>query len=474
MTLIKSISGIRGTIGGYPDHNLSPIDIVKITSAYGLWIIKNNYKKNYNKKKYINIGRDARKSGLTISYLVISTLQNLGINIIDLGISTTPTIKLSIIKEKSIGGIIISASHNPKNWNALKLLDQNGEPISNKILKYIIKYYNNYKKILFVQIKKIGIYIKKNNYIYYHIQKILKLSLVNIQLIKKRNYKIVIYAMNSSGSIAIPMLLQFLGIKNIIKISCDLNKDIPNNPEPIDKNLRYISKKVLSVKADLGIVVDPDVDRLVFISEKGKSFGEEYTIVAIADYILNNKIGPIVSNISSSKALEDLIKKKPGALHYYSSVGEINVIKKMKEVNAIFGGEGNGGVIYPDLHYGRDALVGIALFLSYLAYLNISISKMKKKYSKYFISKKKINMNIYNKKILNKIYNKYYNNNTKVDTSDGLKIQFINEWVHIRISNTESIIRIYAESITKKNAEKLANKFINEIKYFNKKNFLNY
>lgn len=464
MVLINSISGIRGTIGGISGKSLTPIDIVKISTFYGFWIKKNFF----NKENIIVIGRDSRKSGKTISKLISSTIQNIGFNVIDLGLSTTPTIKLCVFTNKYNGGIIISASHNPKNWNALKLLNNKGEFISEDGLKYILKNYKNYNNnnlLKFVITKKIGNYSKKNNYIVNHINKVINLPLVDIKSIQNSKFKIVVHGMNSIGGIAVPMLLNFLGV-DVIKINCIPNGNIPINPESNENKINNLSKKILSENADLGIIVDPDVDRLSFVCENGIFFGEEYTIVAIADYILDNNIGPTVSNLSSSRALKDISNKK-GVNHYYSSVGEFNVIKKMKETHAVIGGEGNGGVIYPNIHYGRDAITGIALFLTYLSKLKIPISKMKNRYPRYFMSKKNISLNNINhnslKIIFNKITNKYRINNNLINLNDGLRIDFSNEWVHLRVSNTEPIIRIYTESNSKYSSEKLANKFIDEI-----------
>lgn len=460
MTLIKSISGIRGTIGGESEKNLTPIDIVKLSASYGLWI--KNQKINNN--NFIIIGRDARISGDTINKLVIATLQNIGINIIDIGISTVSTVGISITIENAIGGIMLSASHNPKNWNAIKFLDNNGELISENILHNILKIFK--KNIFyFINEEKIGFYKKKYNYISKHIKKILKLPLVDIESIKNSKFTIVVDGINSTGGIAVPMLLNSLGV-NVIKIHCNANGKFVHDPEPLPKNLYNISKKVLSVKADFGIAIDPDVDRLVFICENGEFFGEEYSLVAIADYVLKYNIGPTVSNLSSSLALRDITNAR-GALHYYCPVGELNVIKKMKEVNAVIGGEGNGGIIYPKLHYGRDALVGIALFLSYLSNIKISISTLRAKYPNYFISKKKIKLpynTFFKKKIFSSLREEYKNMN--IDITDGIRINFEKEWVHLRVSNTESVIRIYAESISQYNADKLTSFFLKKIKKY--------
>lgn len=462
MTLIKSISGIRGTIGGETSKNLTPIDIVKFTAAYGLWI-KNEIKQLYSHNNIIIVGRDSRISGETINKLVIATLQNIGFNIFDIGISTIPTVGIAVIMENAIGGIMLSASHNPQNWNAIKFLDYQGEVISDNILKYILNCIQQ-DSFYFINEDKIGFYKKKYNYFTKHIAEILKLPLIDIQSIQNSNFKIVVDGINSTGGIVVPMLLKLLGVE-VIKLNCTPNGKFNHDPEPLPNNLLDLSKKVLSAQAHLGIAIDPDVDRLVFICENGEYFGEEYSLITIADYILKYTIGPTVSNLSSSIILKTITNAK-GALHYYCPVGEFNVIKKMKEVNAVIGGEGNGGIIYPKLHYNRDALVGIALFLSYLSHLKIPMSQLKTKYPNYFISKKKFlfkNNHLLQNKLFNFIINEYKNQD--IDLTDGIRINFKKEWVHIRISNTESVIRIYAESISQNDADRLTSFFIKKIKY---------
>lgn len=462
MTLIKSISGIRGTIGGQIGKNLTPIDVVKFSSAYGM-----SLKLKYKKENIIVIvGRDSRVSGKIINKLVTSTLQSLGINVIDLGVSTTPTVQIAVIMEKANGGIILTASHNPKNWNALKLLDHNGEFISEKLIRFILKL-SDKNKFFFVKIDQLGYYKFKKNYIQKHIKAILSLPLVDIQAIKSVRFKIVVDGVNSIGGIAVPMLLETLGVE-IIKLHCEPNGNFSHNPELLHKNLRDICKEVPIKKANLGIAVDPDVDRLVFICENGKFFGEEYTLVAIADYILKKNPGPTVSNLSSSMALKDITIKN-GMAYYSSPIGEMNVVKKMKEVGAVIGGEGNGGIIYPELHYGRDALVGIALFLTYLSYFNQPISQLRIKYPNYFMLKKKIKF--FSQKNIESVFNYIKKNYKKenLDLTDGIKINFSKEWIHLRKSNTEPIIRIYIESDSQQNLNFLFQKILNIIHKINYK-----
>ncbi len=459
MPLIKSISGIRGTIGGKNGENLTPLDVVKFSTAYGLWL------KEYNTtdKNSIVIGRDARISGEMVENIVVATLQAMGFSIIKIGLATTPTVEFAVLKEKAAGGIIITASHNPKNWNALKLLNDKGEFLNDQEGKRILKIAEteNYK---YSTIDEIGDVTCIDNYEDIHIDAILKLHLVDIEKIKNKNFSVAIDCVNSVGGIVIPKLLKKLGVSNIIELYCTPNGDFPHNPEPLPENLKKISKTINEKKADLGFAVDPDVDRLAIICEDGSMFGEEYTLVAVADYVLSKTPGNTVSNLSSTRALKD-ITEKYGQKYYATAVGEVNVVTKMKEVNAVIGGEGNGGVIYPESHYGRDALVGIALFLSFLAEKNIKVSNLKKSYPQYYISKNKIELdeNINMDNILNSLKIKY--NDCPTHTTDGLKIEFpqSKEWVHLRKSNTEPIIRIYAESNTEKNAELLAKKIIAEI-----------
>ncbi len=461
MTLIKSISGIRGTIGGKVNENLTPIDIVKFTSSYGEFI-KN---KNFNVKNLkIIVGRDARISGEILNSLIINTLISLGFEVVDLGLSTTPTVEMAVVKHKANGGIILTASHNPREWNALKLLNEKGEFLSAKEGEFILEIAEkedfNFSKIDFLGKKTFY-----KNSINDHIDEILKLELVDISLIKKANFHVVIDAVNSTGGIALPLLLEKLGVKKIEKLYCEPNGEFPHNPEPIPENLTEISKVIVEKNADIGFVVDPDVDRLAIVCEDGSMFGEEYTLVAVSDYVLQNKKGNTVSNLSSTKALRD-ITEKYNCNYFSSAVGEVNVVEMMKNKNAVIGGEGNGGIIYPELHYGRDAILGIALFLTFLAKKNIKCSELRSKYPNYFISKNKIKLNekINTNEILKKIYDIYKNKNLEISLIDGVKINFENSWVHLRKSNTEPIIRIYSESKSKKESEMLSEKIINEIK----------
>ncbi|MCK9255505.1 MAG: phosphoglucosamine mutase [Bacteroidales bacterium] len=459
MTLIKSISGIRGTIGGVANENLTPSDIVKYITAYSLW------QKETNKKaKTIVVGRDARPSGKIIENIVVAVFNSLGFDVINIGLATTPTTEFAVINEKADGGIIITASHNPNNWNALKLLNNKGEFLNADEGKRILELAET-SKAEFAEVGKLGNTTKLRNYENLHIDSILKLKLVNKELIKASNFTVAIDCVNSVGGFAIPKLLKSLGIKNIIELYCTPNGQFPHNPEPLPENLTEISKLIKEKKADIGFVVDPDVDRLAIVCEDGTMFGEEYTLVAVADYILSKTPGNTVSNLSSTQALKD-ISEKYKVEYNSSAVGEVNVVEKMKKTNAVIGGEGNGGVIYPESHYGRDALVGIALFLSFLAEKQLKVSELKKTYPNYFISKNKIELtkDINLNNIFEKLLEKYKNN--PHHTIDGLKIEFpeTKEWVHLCSSNTEPIIRIYCESLNQKNAEALAKKFIEEIK----------
>lgn len=459
MTLIKSISGIRGTIGGKVNENLTPIDMVKFASAYGYWLLQENLNSDKEKLKVV-IGRDARISGKMASSLVANTLVGLGIDVIDLGLSTTPTVEIAVPLENANGGIILTASHNPKQWNALKLLNEKGEFINDKQGKTILEIAKN-DWYIFAEVDDLGKYTKKPNYIKKHIKEVLDLPLVNTNAIKQANFKVVVDAVNSTGGIAIPKLLEALHV-TCIKLYCEPNGEFPHNPEPLPENLTEISKMVVQKNADFGIVVDPDVDRLALICEDGSMFGEEYTLVACADYILGKNKGNTVSNLSSSRALAD-ITKKHGGTYFASAVGEVNVVKKMKEKNAVIGGEGNGGIIYPKSHYGRDSLVGVALFLSHLAEKKISAKELRMSYPQYFMCKNKIQLTpqINVEEILLKIKDRY--KNEKTTTIDGLKIDFKDEWVHLRKSNTEPIIRIYTESTSQDKADDLAQKMIQEI-----------
>ncbi len=457
MTLIKSISGIRGTIGGLVGEGLTPLDIVKFTTAFGYLCRE----KSENKK--IVIGRDARTSGEMVSNIVTSTLMSMGFDIVDLGLSTTPTVEIAVPLEEAAGGIILTASHNPAQWNALKLLNHEGEFISAEDGEKLLKLAENDNALEYVEYMHLGEYKYDDTYIDKHIALILDLPLVDVEAITQKDFKIAIDCVNSTGGIAIPKLLKALGVKNVTEYFCEPNGHFPHNPEPLPEHLTHISDGIKSGNFDLGIVVDPDVDRLALLNEDGTPFGEEYTLVAVADYILKNSPGNTVSNLSSSKALKEITLKKGGS-YSAAAVGEVNVVNKMKETNAIIGGEGNGGVIYPKLHYGRDALVGIALFLTHLAKFGKSISFLKGQYPNYNISKNKIELtpDIDVDEILEAIENKYKNN--PINTIDGVKIEFENEWVHLRKSNTEPIIRIYSESETLATAEHLANKIISDIK----------
>ena len=456
MTLIKSISGIRGTIGGNVGDSLTPIDIVRFTSAYAKFISDQDCNSNI-----IVIGRDARLSGTMVSNIVSGTLIGCGFNVIDIGLSTTPTVEVAVEKESAAGGIIITASHNPKQWNALKLLNNKGEFISavdgEKILDYAQK-----EDFNFSLIENIGSYNYDDTHNEKHIEDVLNLELVNVDLIRSKKFKVVLDAVNSTGGILIPKLLEKLGVE-CVELFCDPTGNFPHNPEPLPENLIEISKKVVDTNADLGIVVDPDVDRLALVCEDGSMFGEEYTLVSVADYVLSKTPGNTVSNLSSTRALSD-VTNKHNSNYFASAVGEVNVVEKMKDKNAVIGGEGNGGIIYPALHYGRDALVGIALFLTNLAEKEMSCKSLRKTYPNYFISKNKIDLDLSVDiaKLLKTLESKFSLNN--INTIDGLKINFDDGWVHLRRSNTEPIIRIYSESVTLDKANQLAEDFISQIK----------
>jgi len=456
VSLIKSISGIRGTIGGRAGEGLTPIDIVKFSSAYGAWVIQ----KTNNPK--VVIGRDARISGDMVSKLVSATLQGMGIDVIDLGLSTTPTVEFAVPLEKAGGGIILTASHNPIQWNALKLLNSKGEFISDEEGKDILTKAEN-EDFVFAEVKKLGSYKVIDDYIDRHIQHVLDLELVDVEAIKARNFKVVVDAVNSTGGIAVPKLLRALGVTEIEEMFCTPDGHFPHNPEPLPENLRDIIQKLERGSFDLGIVVDPDVDRLAFINEDGSTFGEEYTLVAVADYVLSKTPGNTVSNLSSTRALRDVTEKRGGS-YTASAVGEVNVVNQMKAVDAVIGGEGNGGIIYPASHYGRDALVGIGLFLTHLAYFGKTISRLRASYPSYYISKNKIELTpqIDVDKILLEIKDKYKKH--QINDIDGVKIDFDKEWVHLRKSNTEPIIRIYSESESEATAEHLAKKIMQDIK----------
>ena len=459
MTLIKSISGIRGTIGGNPGDNLTPIDAVKFASAYGVFLKKRN--PNQSNLKVV-IGRDARISGKMISSLVANTLVGIGIDVIDLGLSTTPTVEVAVPLEKADGGIILTASHNPKQWNALKLLNEKGEFLSGDDGKEILATAesDNYD---FAEVDNLGSYTKDSSYLEKHIQEVLNLELVDVDAIQKANFKVVVDGVNSTGGIFIPALLKELNVE-CIELYCTPNGHFPHNPEPLKEHLTDISELVVKENADFGIVVDPDVDRLALICEDGSMFGEEYTLVACADYVLGRLGGGnTVSNLSSSRALRD-VTQSHGGNYQASAVGEVNVVVKMKETNAAIGGEGNGGIIYPESHYGRDSLVGVALFLSQLAHKKVSCKALRESYPSYFMSKNKIQLTpqIDVDAILKSMANTYANE--EVNTIDGVKIDFAEEWIHLRKSNTEPIIRIYTEAKSQADADALAERFIGEIK----------
>jgi phosphomannomutase len=458
MTLIKSISGIRGTIGGKVNDGLTPIDTVKFAAAYGTWL-KNQYP---GKKIKVVIGRDARLSGQMISDLVSSTLIGLGIDVINLGLSTTPTVEIAVPLEEAQGGIILTASHNPKQWNALKLLNSKGEFISGKEGELLLEIAEQ-EAFDFADVDDLGLITNDDSYLQKHIDAVLNLELVDVEAIKNADFSIVVDAVNSSGGIFVPALLSALGVNKVTKMYCEPTGHFPHNPEPLPEHLTDLSTKIKEVGADLGITVDPDVDRLAMVCEDGSMFGEEYTLVAVSDYVLSHTPGSTVSNMSSTKALRDITEAR-GLSYFAAAVGEVNVVTKMKAQNAVIGGEGNGGIIYPASHYGRDALVGIALFLTHLAKKAIKCSELRDSYPTYTISKNKIELtpSINVDAILSKMAEKY--KNEEVDTLDGVKIYIGDEWVHLRKSNTEPIIRVYSESNTEENANKFALKIMNEIK----------
>lgn len=456
MTLIKSISGIRGTIGGKAGEGLTPVDVIKFTSAFGSWILKSTH----NPK--VVVGRDARISGSIINSLVVSTLQSLGIDVIDAGLSTTPSVEMLVVNLQAGGGIILTASHNPKEWNALKLLNSKGEFISGEEGTEILRI-GEAQEFSFSNVDSLGKYQSYTKSIEDHIDSILRLSLVDVESIRRANFKVAVDAVNSTGGVAVPLLLNSLGVEQVFKLYCDPTGEFPHNPEPLPEHLGEISKLVLDQKADLGIVVDPDVDRLAIICEDGSMFGEEYTLVAISDYILAHTKGNTVSNLSSTRALSDVTSKYGGS-YKASAVGEVNVVVEMKATNAVIGGEGNGGIIYPELHYGRDALVGIALFLSHLAKSKLTVSQLRKTYPNYFMSKNKIELTpeIDVDRVLNAVAERF--KNEKVNLLDGVKIDFEDGWVHLRKSNTEPIIRIYSEASSASEAQSLAENLIGVIK----------
>ena len=458
MALIKSISGIRGTIGGSSGENFTPLDVVKFTSAYGSWLLQKN-----NSKKVV-VGRDGRISGHMVQQLVTNTLIGMGLDVIDAGLSTTPTVEMAVMWEKAAGGIIITASHNPKEWNALKLLNEFGEFISAADGLWILKKASD-EDFKYSTVEKLGSYTVNDTFLQKHIDAVVNYSMIDIENIQKKNFSVVVDVVNSTGALFIPPLLHALGVTKVTLINEEITGRFAHNPEPLPENLTELSAAVRKNKADLGIAVDPDVDRLCFVSEDGSMFGEEYTLVAVADYVLSKRLGNSVSNMSSTKALKE-ITLKHGGNYYPSAVGEVNVVQKMKEVGAVIGGEGNGGIIIPDLHYGRDALIGIGLFLSALSTHKNGIKSFRARYPDYFISKNKIELeNGFDlSAIFDKIRIKY--KNQPVNTEDGLKIEFDNDWVHLRSSNTEPIIRIYAESSFETTANNIALRLMQDIKEF--------
>jgi phosphomannomutase len=456
VALIKSISGIRGTIGGIAGNNLTPPDIIKFTAAFGQWVVANTGKKK------IVIGRDARISGEMVRNLVVGTLQSIGIDVVDLGLSTTPTVEVAVPDEHAGGGIILTASHNPKQWNALKLLNEKGEFISDLDGQWVLEMAEK-TDLEYADVNDLGTVVYDDSYLQKHINKVLALPLVDVDAIRKADFKVVIDCVNSTGGIFVPALLKALGVSTIHELYCEPNGEFPHNPEPLAENLIDLSREVVSKKADLGIAVDPDVDRLCFVCEDGSMFGEEYTLVAVSDYVLMHTPGNTVSNLSSTRALRD-VTESAGCTYTAAAVGEVNVVNAMKETNAIIGGEGNGGVIYPESHYGRDALVGIALFLTHLAKKGQTVSVLRASYPAYFISKNKITltpeMDI--DSLLAEVEKRY--EKQPHSTIDGLKIEFDKQWVHLRRSNTEPIIRIYSEGSSETIADNLAQKIILDIK----------
>jgi phosphomannomutase len=458
LTLIKSISGIRGTIGGEVGENLTPVDIVKFAAAYGSILQNSNGRKDIT----VLIGRDARMSGPMVRDLVANTLIGMGINVIDLGLSTTPTVEVAVVEEKAAGGIILTASHNPAQWNALKLLNEKGEFISADLGKQVIDQAESLN-MSFCKIDDLGTLTQNDSYLERHIQMVLDHPYVDAEAVKKANFSVVVDAVNSSGGVFVPALLKALGVAQVEELYCTPNGQFPHNPEPLPEHLVDLSNMVVDKEADLGITVDPDVDRLAFVNEDGKVFGEEYTLVAVADYVLSQEKGNTVSNLSSTRALRD-VTEGHGGKYYASAVGEVNVVEKMREVSAVIGGEGNGGIIDPKLHYGRDALIGIGLFLTHLAKKGMKMSELRASYPAYFMSKNKIQLtpSIDVDDILSRMTEKYANED--VNTIDGVKIDFAEEWVHLRKSNTEPIIRVYTESGSPEGAQDLATKIMDEIR----------
>jgi len=460
VALIKSISGIRGTIGGKPGDSLTAIDIVKFTASYGNIIAERREDKSQPAK--IVVGRDGRISGEMVSQLVINTLISIGVDVVDLGLSTTPTVEIATKKENADGGVIITASHNQKEWNALKLLNREGEFIDAEVGAEVLARAKS-EQLGFALVDKLGTIAKDDQYLQKHIDLVLNYPLVNQKAIESKEFKVVVDCINSTGALIVPQLLKQLGVTEVIVLNGEVNGKFAHNPEPLPEHLTSLSNEVVKQNASFGIAVDPDVDRLCFVCEDGSMFGEEYTLVAVADYVLSQKVGNTVSNMSSTKALKE-VTQKHGADYFPSAVGEVNVVKKMKEVNAVIGGEGNGGIIVPDFHYGRDALIGIALFLSHFAAYKKGLKSFRRNYPEYFISKNKIELEngVDVKPIFEKIKKKYKNN--PINTEDGLKIEFDTDWVHLRTSNTEPIIRIYAESSFETTANNIAKRLMQDIK----------
>ncbi len=461
MSLIKSISGIRGTIGGRPGEGLSPLDVVKFTSAFATFL----QQRSKGKRLTLVVGRDARLSGAMVDRLVVGTLQGMGIDVIETGLSTTPTTEMSVIDKHADGGIIITASHNPKHWNALKLLNARGEFIDAAEGAEVLRLAES-EELNFAEVDHLGQVTVDNDTIDHHIERVLQLKLVDVEAIRKANFKVAVDAVNSTGGMAIPRLLRALGVKDVVELNCDATGHFAHNPEPIPANLTDISRVVRENGCDLGVVVDPDVDRLALVCETGEMFGEEYTLVSVADYVLQHTPGNTVSNLSSSRALRDVTRQYAGCEYNAAAVGEVNVTTKMRETGAVIGGEGNGGVIYPELHYGRDALVGVALFLTLLAKRGIKVSELRKTYPDYIISKNRIDLTqgMDVDGLLKRLADKY--NATpgcKVTTIDGVKIDFEDGWVHLRKSNTEPIIRIYSEAHTEARANQLAEQVKKEV-----------
>ena len=458
MALIKSISGIRGTIGGKPGDNLTPLDVVKFTAAFGKLLLQ---QQSASASKKIVVGRDGRISGAMVKGLVISTLNSLGLDVVDLDYSTTPTVEMAVVFENAAGGIILTASHNPKEWNALKFLNSKGEFINSEEGQQVLEIAEK-EAFDFVSVDKLGTVINGGDLLQKHIDAILNYDLVDAAAIKKAKFKIVVDAVNSTGAIAVPAMLKALGVKDIVVLNEEVNGKFAHNPEPLPEHLTGLSTEVVKHNASLGIAVDPDVDRLCFVCEDGSMFGEEYTLVAVADYVLSKRKGNTVSNMSSTRALKD-VTEKHGGQYFPSAVGEVNVVNKMKAMNAVIGGEGNGGIIVPDLHYGRDALIGIALFLTHLAHSKKSIKQLRNTYPDYFMSKNKITLEktVDVKSVFDKIRSKY--KNQPINNEDGLKIEFDTDWVHLRTSNTEPIIRIYAESNFETTADNIAKRLMKDI-----------